>query len=146
MRERLLADGAERTYLAVLDKGDEPVAALRDLAVRDRLGAARITAIGGFARARLGYFDRERTEYLPIEVDEQAEVLSLLGDIALADDEPQVHAHVVVGLRDGTTRGGHLLSAEVWPTLEVLLTESPGYLRKRHDPATGLALIDPRTP
>lgn len=142
MRERLLADGTERTYVAVLDKGDEPVGMLHDLAYRFGLSAARVTAIGGFAHAKLGYFDRERTEYLPIAVDEQAEVLSLVGDIAVADGRPQIHAHVVVGLRDGTTRGGHLLSAEVWPTLEVIITESPAHLRKHHDPETGLALID----
>ena len=57
--------------------------------------------------------------------------------------EPKIHAHVVVGRVDGEARGGHLLEAHVWPTLEVVLVESPRHLRKRHDPETGLALIDP---
>jgi predicted DNA-binding protein with PD1-like motif len=48
---------------------------------------------------------------------------------------------VVLGRRDGSARGGHLLSAKVRPTLEVILTESPSYLRRAHDPASGLALI-----
>lgn len=52
-----------------------------------------------------------------------------------------MHAHVVVGLRDGSARGGHLLSANVRPTLEVILTESPSYLKRVHDPESGLALI-----
>jgi predicted DNA-binding protein with PD1-like motif len=51
---------------------------------------------------------------------------------------------VVVGRRDGSTVGGHLLEGHVWPTLEVVLTESPAHLRKKHDPETGLALIDPQ--
>ena len=63
--------------------------------------------------------------------------------VALDKDEPKVHAHVVIGLSDGEARGGHLLEAHVWPTLEVILVESPRHLRKRHDPETGLALIDP---
>jgi hypothetical protein len=49
--------------------------------------------------------------------------------------------HVVVGLSDGTTRGGHILEAHVWPTLEVIVVESPQHLQRRTDPETGLALI-----
>ena len=69
-------------------------------------------------------------------------MLSLIGDIALEGSEPRLHAHVVLGLEDGTTKGGHLLKATVWPTLEVTLSETPGCLRKKHDDETGLALID----
>ena len=42
-------------------------------------------------------------------MSEQVEVLSLIGDVALKDGEPKVHAHVVVGRSDGSTRGGHLM-------------------------------------
>ncbi|HEX4156272.1 MAG TPA: PPC domain-containing DNA-binding protein [Acidobacteriaceae bacterium] len=44
-----------------------------------------------------------------MELKEQVELLSLSGDEAVKDGEPQVHAHVVVGRRDGTAHGGHLL-------------------------------------
>ena len=71
------------------------------------------------------------------------EVLSLIGDIALKDGMPQIHAHVVVGKADGSAHGGHILEARVWPTLEVILTESPDHLCRKVDPETGLALIDP---
>ena len=70
-------------------------------------------------------------------------MLSLIGDIALKDDMPQIHAHVVVGKADGSAHGGHILEARVWPTLEVILTESPTHLCRKFDPETGLALIDP---
>jgi uncharacterized protein len=63
-------------------------------------------------------------------------------DIALKDDGPQVHAHVVLGKADGSAHGGHVLEAHVWPTLEVVLTESPKHLHRKFDPETGLALID----
>ena len=90
----------------------------------------------------LGYFDWESKEYQKIPVREQVEVLSLIGDVALKDGEPKVHAHVVVGRSDGSTRGGHLLDAHVRPTLEVILVQSPAHLRKHHDEESGLALID----
>jgi len=70
-------------------------------------------------------------------------VLSLIGDIAPDDDAPKVHAHVVVGRADGAAHGGHLLDGRVWPTLELVLSDAPKRLRRRTDPETGLALIDP---
>jgi hypothetical protein len=69
------------------------------------------------------------------------ELLSLIGDVALAEGKPQVHAHLVVGRRDGTAHGGHLLKAVVRPTCELILTENPQHLEKRFDPESGLALI-----
>ena len=71
----------------------------------------------------------------------KVEVQSLVGDIALDGGRPKLHAHVVLGRRDMSTLGGHLLKAIVRPTLEVLLTDGPEYLRREHDPQSGLALI-----
>src|SRR5207248_852743 len=101
---------------------------------REALGASRITAIGGFASVVLGYFDRMRKEYERIVVDEQVEVLSFIGDVAHDRGRPVAHVHIVVGLSDGMTRGGHLLEARVWPTLELVLTEWPSHLEKVFDP------------
>lgn len=134
-------EGGEKTFALVLDKGDEVVSGIQNFARENALDAASITAIGAFSDATLGYFDVEQKEYEEIPVDEQVEVLSLVGDIALNQGEPELHAHVVLGRRDGTTRGGHLLNARVHPTLEVVLTESPEHLRKKTDTETGLALI-----
>jgi predicted DNA-binding protein with PD1-like motif len=126
----------------VFDKGDEPMSELERFARERGLTAASFTGIGAFEEVVLGYFDRDTKEYAEIPLPEQVEVLSLAGDVAVAAGEPAVHAHVVVGKRDGTAHGGHLLRARVWPTLEVVLTESPAELRKTHDAETGLALID----
>jgi uncharacterized protein len=134
--------GRGRSYAVVFDKGDELAEGMRRFARDHDLDAASLTAIGALANAVLGYFDRERNEYLEIPVEDQVELLSLVGDIARDDDGPAVHAHVVVGLRDGTTRGGHLLRAEVWPTVELIVTEAPAHLAKTIDRETGLALID----
>jgi predicted DNA-binding protein with PD1-like motif len=90
---------------------------------------------------RLGWFDPVVRSYRPITLCAQVEVLSLIGDAACAGDQPQLHAHVVVGDSEGIAHGGHLLEAHVRPTLEVVLVETPAHLRRRPDPATGLALI-----
>lgn len=143
MNDKLLDATGQKTFALILDKGEEVVSSLTEFARSRQVGAAHFTAIGAFSELTLGYFDRGRKDYKKMPLKEQVEVLSLIGDIALDGDAPKVHAHVVVGRSDGTAHGGHLLEARVWPTLEVILVESPRYLRKRHDPDTGLALIDP---
>ena len=141
MKAKLINEVPQRTFAIVLDRGDEPMSMLERFAAERSVTAARLSAIGAFERATLGYFDWERKDYERIQVEEQVEVLSLLGDVALDRGKPKLHIHVVLGRRDGSTLGGHLLEASVRPTLEVLLVDSPGYLRRERDPVTGLALI-----
>ena len=145
MRSQVLTRDEETTHVLVFQTGDEVVSTLEDFAREHEITAARFTAIGAFSEAKLGYFDWERKEYEEVPLAEQVEVLTLAGDVALKDGEPSVHAHVVLGKRDATAHGGHLLEARVRPTLELVLVESPAHLRKEHDPETGLALIAPRT-
>ena len=142
MRAREIAVDAERTWVLVFERGDEVMSGLSGFARREQLSAARIQGIGALCDATLGYFDWESKEYARVEVDEQVEVLSLIGDVAQGEHGPEVHAHVVVGKRDGSAHGGHLLQAHVRPTLEIVVTEAPTALRKRVDPVSGLALID----
>jgi len=142
MKAKLIQEQAEKTYAVIVDKGDEVMAGLLDMAKRHNLAGSHFTAIGAFSDASLGYFDRDRKDYQRIPVHEQVEVLSLVGDIALSGDQPKIHAHVVVGRSDGTTRGGHLMEAHVWPTLEVIIVEEPGRLHRKTDQESGLALID----
>ncbi len=142
MKARRLEANGHTTWALIFDKGDEVVETLTAFAREHGLAASHLTAIGAFRDATLGYFDRERRDYRRIPVREQVEVLSLVGDVVRGPDGPKLHAHVVVGKADGTAHGGHLLEAHVWPTLEVVLTETPAHLRRRTDPETGLALID----
>ena len=146
MRSKVINADRERTFALIFEAGDEVMSLLSQFASEQNLTASRFTAIGAFERAVLGYFDWRKKDYKRIPVDQQVEVLALVGDVALDKGVPKVHAHVVLGLEDGTTRGGHLLEAHVRPTLEVMLTESPANLIRRHDPESGLALIDIEEP
>jgi predicted DNA-binding protein with PD1-like motif len=141
VKSKLIHDSGEKTFAIIFDKGDEVASGLLSFAKDNNLSASHFTAIGAFERVTLGFFERERKDYKRITIEEQVEVLSLVGDVALDGDEPKVHAHVVVGKADGTAHGGHLLEARVWPTLEAILVESPEHLRRKIDKETGLALI-----
>lgn len=143
MKTKLLHEAhGKRTFALILATGDEAIGCLKAFAKNERIGGAQITAIGALSAARLAYFDWQSKAYLPIDVSEQVEVASLVGDIAIAPDgKPSVHVHAVLGKRDGTAAAGHLQAARVRPTLEVIVTEMPEHLCKAKDQESGLALI-----
>ena len=141
MRWKLLDAGPPATYAVVLQSGDEAVGVLTRFVREQRIDAAAVSAIGAFERAVVGYFDWATKQYKRIPVDEQVEVLSLLGDVAVSEGQPTLHIHAVLGRSDGSVVGGHLLEGQVRPTLEVILTRPPAHLKKKKDPETGLALI-----
>ncbi|WP_214475562.1 PPC domain-containing DNA-binding protein [Mesorhizobium sp. dw_380] len=144
MKAQLVNEASgQRTFVVVLDLGEEAFSRLTAFADEQKIGSASLTAIGAFERATVGWFDLHAKTYRKIPIDEQCEVLSTIGDIALGDDgKPSLHVHAVLGLSDGTTRGGHLLEGVVRPTLEIILTETSGHLRRRKRPELGVALID----
>lgn len=141
MHHKLIA-ASPKTFALIMDTGDEIVDVLKRFAAAEKLAGSSFKAIGALSYVKLGWFNWETKKYeVAVELNEQVELLSLIGDVAVAEGKPQVHAHMVVGRRDGTAHGGHLMQAQVRPTCELILTESPEYLRKRFDPASGLALI-----
>jgi predicted DNA-binding protein with PD1-like motif len=140
MRGKLIAEDGEKTYALIFATGDEAAAGLLDFAKEERLAGSHFTAIGGFSRAILGYFDPNRKEYKKIPIDEQVEVLSgrrhrgqgRRADCPRPRRRRQKRRHGV---------GGHLIEGHVRPTLEVMLVESPAHLQRQYDPETGLTMI-----
>lgn len=143
VQSKILEKAAGRvTYAIVLDTGEEVLSTLQRFVDDEAISAAQFSAIGALSDAMPKYFDWDTKEYRDIPVEEQVEVASLSGDVALAPDGGRaIHIHTVLGRRDGTALAGHLGRGHVRPTLEIVLTESPAHLRKKHDPETGLALI-----
>jgi uncharacterized protein len=143
MKARIVSRSSGKTHVVVLDSGAEAFANLTRYANEANIGGASLTAIGAFERAVVGWFDFASKTYKKIPVNEQCEVLSALGDFAIGDDgKASLHIHIVLGLADGSTRGGHLIEGIVRPTLEVVITETEADLRRRKRPELGIALID----
>ena len=141
MRSKLIAE-YPKTFVVILDTGDEILSSLKSFARTEHLAGSSFKAIGALSAVELGWLNWETRKYeTAVKLQEQVELLSLIGDIALKDDEPQVHAHLVISRQDGTAHGGHLLSATVRPTCEIVITESPQHLQKEIDPVSGIALI-----
>jgi predicted DNA-binding protein with PD1-like motif len=143
MQFKVVQASGPRILVAVFAKGDEAVEGLTGLARRERLGASQLTAVGAFEAAMLGYFDRERRGYRGSRLGSRSRCSAWLATspwpTASRRSTPTWCWAGPMGARWVATcsRGGR-----VWPTLEVIVTELPAALRKRHDEQTGLALID----
>ena len=147
MQSRLIAKnpGGDRTYAVVFAKGDEVLSGLTEFAGREKLTSGFFTAIGALRQARFGWFDEARKAFRHIPVNEQVELVSLIGNVSLVNGTPQIHAHGAVAFHDGQMRGGHLLQAIAWPTLELFFTACPATLIKTHDAETDLSFFDLKT-
>lgn len=145
MRHRVLEGDQEgtRTVVAVFDPGDEALSGITALAESLALQGSSVTAIGAFERVRLGWFNPSTKEFRENKFDEQMELLSFIGNIAEESGRQKLHAHVVLGCRDGSTRGGHLIEGIVNPTLELVIRELPEHMHRRHDPKSGLVVLRP---
>lgn len=138
----LLSSGEAPVYLLVFHTGQEVMKGLLAFANKNKLVAGYVTGIGALSSAVIGYFDPPTDSYLRNQQNEQAELVSLIGNLALNNGEPFFHIHVGLGLRDGSGRGGHLFEALVRPTVELVLTTSSRPIRRQIDRATGLPLLD----
>jgi len=147
LETRLVSEhpNGERTYAVIFAKGDEIMSGLTEFAVREKLVSGHFSAIGALEHARFGWFDSARKAYRDIPIDEQVEMISLIGDLGLANGSPAIHAHGAVAFPDGHVRGGHILEAVAWPTLELFFTAYPGPLVKARDAETNLFLFNLNT-
>ena len=129
-------------FVLVFETGDKVIEKLTEFARDNSVPGAFFFGLGAFKRATLAFFDFTKKEYEHIPIEEQVEVMSITGNISMYRGEPKIHAHAVIGKRDGTAHGGHLIEAEVRPTLEVFVTTLSGELRRSLDETTNLPLID----
>lgn len=130
----------ESDFVLVLDKGEDVIESLKKLARDENLGGF-FTGIGAVADPVIGYFDIEKKQYLKLELKGSYEVLSLTGNISfLPNGEPFIHAHVILGDNNHRVFGGHLFSAKVSVTLELLILRTQKLLREK-DPEFNIWLI-----
>ena len=132
MQSRLVDEGpdGEKCYALIFGKGDEILSGLTEFAEREKLTSGRFTAIGALQSARFGWYDAACHACRGIPINQQVELVSLIGELGLVNGALQIHAHGTVGQPNGQMRGGHLLEAIAWPPLEVCFTAFPENLSK----------------
>jgi len=125
----------------ILHTGDNALDSIKEFANRNQIDGASFYALGAFRESTIAYWNWDTKEYEHIEVADQVEVLSMIGNVATSADGRRLHAHVTLGRRGGTTIGGHLIRAIVRPTLEIFFADAGAKLTRRKDAETGLWLL-----
>jgi predicted DNA-binding protein with PD1-like motif len=125
-----------------LEAGEPIVATLESFLRAQRADFASITAAGAVESICLSYWDPVKRAYQSRDFPEQLEVVSFEGNSSLKDGQPFLHIHGVFGRSDFSTIGGHIVEGRVNPTLEVWLRTESASVRRVHDQATGLELLD----
>lgn len=136
---------SEKQFVLVFQSGEEIISGLMKFVREYGLHACQFSAIGGFSDVTLGFFDLNTKEYRKNSIQEQVEVVSLAGNVTLAEGKYKVHSHAVVAKSDGSAYGGHLLEGHVKPTLEVMMGELSVQIIRKKDTSTGLDLMTSST-
>lgn len=133
---------ADETYLLRLTKGEETVQTLKNFCRKESIHNGSLQGIGSIERAILAHYTVDNKKYHEENFEGIYEVTSLLGNIALFDDEPLIHAHIT--LTNGTMNafGGHLVKAIVSATLEVIIKVFDSKHTKSFNEEIGLKLWD----
>lgn len=116
-----------RTFEVTMRKGDEVASGLTEFAEKYHVTGASVSGLGALNHVVLGWYDPEKRAYKTNVIDEECELVALTGNIVIENGKPFMHAHAVIALKDGTTRGGHLIEARVAVEMQAFVTD--------HDPA-----------
>ena len=130
------------TYVFRVPGGEELLSYITRFAKTNGVRLGLVLAIGALRRCKLGYYDQRAQRYEVLELDEEVELVSALGNVSIREGEPFVHVHVSVGRRDGTTLSGHLIEAEVF-VAEVFLLGLEGEPELTREKEGGLWLWKP---
>jgi len=129
-------------FVLVLKTGEEIVEKLTEFLSENNITAGTVSGIGAATDIVLNYYNADTKEYEEKTFSDEYEILSLLGNVSLKENKPFAHLHIVLGTNDYECIGGHLKSARVGPTCEIVIQQLETELKREFDEATGLYLLD----
>lgn len=131
----------EDTVLVRLDKGDEIVKSLLEVARRESLTLASVSGIGATDDFEVGVFDLDRSDYDHYRFHGNHEIVALVGNITTKNGAPYLHLHITCAGKEGKIVGGHLFKAKVSLTAEIFLHKGAGRAERRRDESIGINKI-----
>jgi predicted DNA-binding protein with PD1-like motif len=130
-----------RRYILRIDKGEEVFSSLLEFADRQNVLAAAFQGIGACGEVEMGDFDLKTKTYNKHTIKENLEIISLIGNIAVLDNKPALHAHGSFGRPDLSVLGGHVFKVVVSVTCEIFLIKLDGDLQRNPDKDSNLNLL-----
>ena len=127
--------------VARIDRGEEILDQVKELARRENITLAIVTALGATNDFTVGVYKVEEQRYYANEFRGNFEIVSLTGTINTMNGEFYTHLHMSAGNDKGEVFGGHLNRAVVSATCEMVVDVLDGTVDRQYDPVTGLNLF-----
>jgi hypothetical protein len=124
-----------------LPHGKDLITSIEDFCKASSIKMATFSVIGAVSSATLGAYDQKQQVYATFTQEGPLEIVSCTGNVSLLDQDPVIHAHVVLGTLEGKTIAGHIFSETILYAGEIDLQELTGIpLERAYDDTTGLML------
>lgn len=130
-----------KTIVVRLDKGDEIVNSLLNVAEKEKFTLASITGIGATDDFSVGVFDLNKADYDRMYYSGNHEINALMGDLTTKDGKPYLHLHITCTGPGGKVVGGHLFEAKISLTGEIFIQTEEGKTDRKFDPSVGINKI-----
>ena len=129
------------TIVARIDRGEEILAALQEIAEAEGIQLASISALGATNDFTVGVYNVDEKQYHANDFKGNFEIVSLTGTINTMDGEFYTHLHMSAGDEKGQVFGGHLNRAVVSAVCEMVITVIDGVVDRRFSEEIGLNLF-----
>jgi len=129
------------TLIVRMDPGEEIIQQLRLAAEKEKIRLAAVEALGAVNDFTVGVFDTAEKQYHSNHFTGAFEIVSLTGTVTTQDGKFYAHLHMSAGDREGRVFGGHLNSATVSATCEMVVRVLDGTVERQLDEAIGLNLF-----
>ncbi len=130
------------SYFIRLYKDENVFTALEEFAEKNSLSCGTLNGIGALKNSELGFYHLDTKTYDRKLFPDEAELLSLAGNLSLLDGKPFFHIHTVLGGPDFKTYGGHLFNADVAVTAEIIFRPLDLQVERTLDDDIGLSLLN----
>jgi len=137
-----LKQQSNNEYFGRFEENEDIVTALQEVCEQENIQSGWFNIIGTVKSSEFAFFDQKERKYLTMTLEEEAEVLICTGNISMRDGKPLVHAHILMGDREGKAYGGHLLKGKVF-VAEAHIKKFDQPVERKLDEGTGLALLEP---
>mgnify|MGYP000428130848 FL=1 len=131
----------EQTIIVRMDKGEDIVEQVKNVALKEKIKLASISALGAINEFTVGVFKTKEKKYYANEFKGDFEIVSLMGTINTMNDEYYSHMHLSAGNDQGQVFGGHLNKAIVSATCEMVIQIINGEVDRYFDEEVGLNLL-----
>ena len=129
------------TIVARIDRGEEILAAVREIAEAEHIQLASVSALGATNDFTVGVYNVDEKQYHANDFKGNFEIVSLTGTINTMDGEFYTHLHMSAGDEKGQVFGGHLNRAVVSAVCEMVITVIDGVVDRRFSEEIGLNLF-----